>query len=124
MGSNAETAPSHSDNRTMNNAVRHTYRKLSDEEKQQMIDVKDAGAAFLGLISEIEGTRTGEGRRSRELSLAKTKIESHDASPAVLNAIKAIAAKREASWVKAVKASGHDGAAALKALRKMTGIAQ
>jgi len=31
-----ETVPSHSDERTVNNAVRHTYRVLSDDEKRQM----------------------------------------------------------------------------------------
>jgi len=87
MGSNAETTPSHSDNRTMNNAVRHTYRKLSSVEKQQMVDVKDAGAAFLGLINEIGGTGTSERKASRELAHATTKIEE-----AVMWAVKHITA--------------------------------
>ena len=56
-----------SDDRTANNAVRHTYRVLSDDEKQQMVDLKDLGAAFIAKCDEIGG--------SRELSLAKTNAE-------------------------------------------------
>lgn len=75
MGSATETTPSHSDSRTMNNAVRHTYRKLSETEKQQMLAFKDAGAAFLALVDEIGGTATDERKASRELAHATTKIE-------------------------------------------------
>jgi hypothetical protein len=56
-----------SDNRTANNAVRHKYRVLSDEEKQQMVELKDLGAAFLSKCDEIG--------QSREMSLAKTNAE-------------------------------------------------
>ena len=56
-----------SDDRTANNAVRHKYRVLSDEEKQQMVDLKDLGAAFLAKCDEIG--------QSREMSLAKTNAE-------------------------------------------------
>ena len=55
------------DDRTANNAVRHQYRVLTEPEKAQMVAIKDAGAAFLGLCDQ-----TG---LSRELSLAKTNIE-------------------------------------------------
>ena len=58
---------SEGDDRTANNAVRHKYRVLTDEEKQQMLDLKDMGAAFLAKCDEIGG--------SRELSLAKTNME-------------------------------------------------
>lgn len=58
---------SESDERTANNAVRHTYRVLDDAEKAQMVAIKDKGAEFLTLIESIGG--------SRELSLARTKIE-------------------------------------------------
>ena len=34
-----------SDDRTANNAMRHTYRILTDAEKQQMVDLKDIVAA-------------------------------------------------------------------------------
>lgn len=56
-----------SDDRTANNAARHTYRVLSDAEKQQMVDLKDIGAAFIAKCNEI-----GKGR---ELSLAITNAE-------------------------------------------------
>ena len=56
-----------SDDRTANNAVRHKYRVLSDAEKQQMVELKDLGAAFLAKCDEIGG--------SREMSLAKTNAE-------------------------------------------------
>jgi len=63
----SETVESTSDQRTVNNVMRHAYRVLSDEEKQQMKDIKDAGLNAIELVSGL-----GE---SRELSLAKTKIE-------------------------------------------------
>ena len=56
-----------SDGRTANNAVRHAYRILTDAEKQQMVDLKDIGAAFIAKCQEIGG--------SRELSLAITNAE-------------------------------------------------
>ena len=56
-----------SDDRTANNAVRHTYRVLSDEEKAQMVAQKDLGAACIAKCDESGG--------SRELSLAKTNAE-------------------------------------------------
>ena len=58
---------SESDARTVNNAVRHQYRVLSDVEKSQMTTIKDLG---LDLIELIEGIG-----QSRELSIAKTKTE-------------------------------------------------
>lgn len=62
-----EQINSASDARTANNAVRHTYRVLTDAEKQQMLDLKDIGAAFIAKCQEIGG--------SRELSLAVTNAE-------------------------------------------------
>lgn len=56
-----------SDDRTANNAVRHQYRTLTQAEKDQMVAIKDAGAAFLQLVDGIG--------QSRELSIAKTNIE-------------------------------------------------
>jgi hypothetical protein len=58
---------SESDDRTANNAVRHTYRVLTDDEKQQMVDLKDLGAAFIAKCQSI-GT-------SREIALAITNAE-------------------------------------------------
>ena len=56
-----------SDERTINNVMRHEYRVLSDEEKIVMKAVKDVGLEF---ITALDGIGS-----SRELSLAKTKIE-------------------------------------------------
>ena len=67
-----------SDERTVNNVMRHEYRVISDEEKAQMLSLKDKGLAFVEECDEI-GT-------SRELSLAKTKMEE-----AVMWAVKHIA---------------------------------
>lgn len=54
-------------NRTANNAVRHAYRLLTDDEKVAMVAIKDMGAEFLTLIQSCGA--------SRELSIAATKIE-------------------------------------------------
>ena len=61
------TIPSEGDDRTANNAVRHTYRVLTDEEKAQMVALKDLGAAFIAKCNEIG--------KSRELALAITNAE-------------------------------------------------
>lgn len=62
-----ETVGSASDARTVNNVMRHEYRVLTDSEKQAMQAIKDHGLHFHNYV-------TGLGA-SRELSLAKTKIE-------------------------------------------------
>jgi hypothetical protein len=65
--SEGETVSSASDDRTRNNVMRHEYRILSDDEKLAMQTIKDVGRDFYERLSCM-----GE---SRELSLAKTKIE-------------------------------------------------
>lgn len=70
---------SDSDERTANNTVRHQYRVLSAEEKEQMVAIKDAGQALIDIIN-AQG-------RSRELSLALTNAEQ-----AVMWAVKHITA--------------------------------
>jgi hypothetical protein len=62
-----EMVDSTSDNRTVNNVMRHAYRVLSAEEKLQMQIIKDKGLDFFSYLETV-GT-------SREISLAKTKIE-------------------------------------------------
>lgn len=62
-----ENVDSASDDRTANNSVRHKYRVLTDEEKQQMVELKDLGAAFLAKCDEVG--------QSREMSIAKTNAE-------------------------------------------------
>ena len=73
----AMTFPSTADARTTNNVMRHEYRVLTAEEKAFMQSIKDHGLLFHTLL-------VGMGE-SRELSLAKTKIEE-----AVMWAIKSI----------------------------------
>lgn len=68
-----------SDDRVVNNVVRHQYRVLSDAEKANMQAIKDEGLKFHTMI-------TGLGN-SRETSIAKTKIEE-----AVMWAVKHITA--------------------------------
>ena len=61
------TVSSTSDERTVNNVMRHEYRVLSDVEKAQMQALKDKGLELHNLIESIG--------QSRELSIAKTKTE-------------------------------------------------
>ena len=61
------TVSSTSDERTVNNVMRHEYRVLSDVEKAQMQAIKDKGLELHNLIESVG--------QSRELSLAKTKTE-------------------------------------------------
>jgi hypothetical protein len=56
-----------SDARTVNNVMRHQYRVLTEAEKASMQKVKDMGL-------EMHEVLAGLGA-SRELSIAKTKIE-------------------------------------------------
>lgn len=62
-----DSVDSTSDARTVNNTMRHQYRVLSDAEKAAMAKVKDMGLAFHDFVAAIG--------QSRELSIAKTKIE-------------------------------------------------
>ena len=61
------TVDSTSDQRTVNNVMRHQYRVLTEAEKQQMQAIKDKGLELHDLIESIGA--------SRELSVAKTKTE-------------------------------------------------
>jgi hypothetical protein len=66
--SEAPYVRSESDERTVNNDVRHQYRVLSSIEKEVMVKIKDDALALIELIE----TMTPKGR---EASLAKTKVE-------------------------------------------------
>jgi hypothetical protein len=50
-----------------NNVMRHKYRELNEVEKVNILDIKDIGMDFYEYLDTL-----GE---SRELSIAKTKIE-------------------------------------------------
>lgn len=56
-----------SDERVVNNVMRHEYRVLTENEKIAMQGIKDMGLEFYKMCDVIGN--------SRELSLAKTKIE-------------------------------------------------
>jgi hypothetical protein len=73
------TVSSTSDDRTVNNVMRHAYRVLTDDEKAAMQKIKDDGLALHELFASLGN--------SRELSVAKTKIEE-----AVMWAVKHITA--------------------------------
>ncbi len=83
-----ESVDSGSDDRVVNNVMRHAYRVLSDDEKEEMRKIKDQGLDFVTLLHAVGRTDATEGRQaSRELSLAQTKIEE-----AVMWAVKHITA--------------------------------
>lgn len=67
------TVPSTSAERIVNNVMRHEYRVLTDQEKKQMQMIKDLGLHFHDVLVAMEGP--DQVGRSRELSIAKTKIE-------------------------------------------------
>lgn len=74
--------------RTVNNAVRHQYRQLTDAEKLAMQEIKDMGAAFIAKLHAIgASTPGGERFASRDLSIANTHIED-----AVMRAVRHITA--------------------------------
>lgn len=95
-----ERVDSASDDRTANNAVRHQYRVLTDDEKAQMVAIKDAGAALVALIQNLreqdcrlpatehgDVVLTGVSVTSRMLDIAETRAEE-----AVMWAVKHITA--------------------------------
>ena len=69
---------SDSNERTVNNTMRHQYRVLSDGEKAAMVRIKDLGLEFFQSVTNCVPN-------GREASLAKTKIEE-----AVMWAVKGI----------------------------------
>lgn len=75
-----------SDERTVNNAVRHKYRTLTDAEKAQMQAIKDLGAEFIAKLHEIAGNDTSFAA-SRDLTLAEIHAED-----AVMRAVRHITA--------------------------------
>lgn len=63
-----EMVDSAGDERTVNNTnvMRHAYRKLDDEEKSQMVQIKDQGLNFHAFLENL-----GD---SEELTIAKQKV--------------------------------------------------
>ena len=66
-----KTVNSASDERTINNVMRHQFRVLSEAEKTNMQAIKDMGLDFHNSLEKMEKLKG----RSREISIAKTKIE-------------------------------------------------
>lgn len=76
MNTKETKVDSTSDDRTVNNVMRHAYRVLSDTEKEQMRLLKDKGLEFYNLLHSIgETDPAGDRLASRELSLAATNAE-------------------------------------------------
>ncbi|GGB37144.1 ABC transporter substrate-binding protein [Roseibium aquae] len=90
---------------------------LSDADKAAIEKV--SGAAF----AEMAGKAWDASDEAGAAFIAETDIEVYQAPAAVTEAIKAIAAKKEAEWAEAVAQSGFDGAAALAEMRAKTGVA-
>lgn len=65
--------PSTDDARTVNNVMRHEYKVLTDGEKIAMQAIKDKGLELFLLLDAIG--RDNGASPSRELALAKTKVE-------------------------------------------------
>lgn len=55
------------DGHAANNVMRHEYRQLSEPEKDLITLIKDRGLEFYNLLENMG--------QSREISIAKTKIE-------------------------------------------------
>ncbi len=75
-----------SDERTVNNVMRHEYRVLTESEKAIMQAVKDAGLRFILTMDRLgHGPAAEMPKSAREFALAKTKMEE-----AVMWAVKGI----------------------------------
>ena len=95
------------------------WEGLSAADQQAIMSV--SGEVFAALAGGV----WDEADRGGAEYVAEAGVEVYDASPAVLDAIKAIAVKREAEWVAAAGAGGaYDGAAALADMRRLSGVAQ
>lgn len=62
-----QTVNATSDDRVINNVMRHEYKVLNEAEKEAMKTIKDLGLNFAEYLTAVGS--------SRELSLALTKIE-------------------------------------------------
>lgn len=71
-----QTVSSTSDERVVNNIMRHNYRVLDETAKESMQSVKDLGLLFVQLLHKIGGTDpAGDRQATRHLSLAQTAME-------------------------------------------------
>lgn len=76
QGLQPKTVDSTSDDRVINNVMRHQYRVLDEKDKENMQGVKDLGKQFYEFLHFVGKTDPSEPNfSSRELALAATKIE-------------------------------------------------
>lgn len=73
-------------------------------------------------LAELAGSAWDQSDARGAAYVAETDIEVYDAPAPVLDAIKALAAERESTWVDAVSETGFDGAAALNEFRSQTKV--
>jgi hypothetical protein len=71
-----KTFDSTSDQRVVNNVMRHEYKHLDEIGKERMKKIKDLGLEFHDYLHSIGGTAAGSSTfASRDLALAGTHIE-------------------------------------------------
>lgn len=85
----SEKVSSVSDERTANNAMRHEYRILSEEEKNQITEIKDLGAAFIDLLHRIgRTTPPSDSSQDHRLASAHLTLAFRHMEDAVYRAVK------------------------------------
>lgn len=69
-----DTVDSTSDDRTVNNTMRHQYRVLGDQEKADMAAIKDKGLEFVNLLHDVAMHRKPS-HWTHNLELANDRIQ-------------------------------------------------
>lgn len=78
-----------SDERTANNAFRHKYRILSEEEKMQVEEFKDLGASFTALLHRVgRTTAPNEEGADHRFASANLTLAFRHLEDAVMRAVK------------------------------------
>ena len=78
-----------SDDRTVNNTLRHKYRVLTDAEKAQMQAVKDKGQEFLGLIESLRtpSVPLGANEDGIEMAMGTVDVDLNRANERLMEAV-------------------------------------
>lgn len=92
------------------------WNEISEEDRAAIEAI--SGEAF----AELVGEAWNEADEKAVVGIEEAGIELYDAPPAVVDAIKASAAKHEAAWAEQISGGGYDGAAALAELRTQAGV--
>jgi len=80
-----------SDERTANNAMRHNYRTLSEEEKAYMQEIKDMGADFTRLLHRVGRTSSpNDPTQDHRFASADLTLAFRHMEDAVMRAVKHI----------------------------------